>query len=176
MPFSLIVQRPQPAGHYHTTNGLALVKRLDAYLPPLDFGTTPSSVISASFTPTATSITIAPTGPNSITFTGATPREYLSLNGESLAAGFYFRASARRKPGTTGAVAQQEVIFTIDSVEVGRFTVQGSDQSVDPICGSIELADPNGDTRFNVTTADIEISVSSADSDLEIFFELVGNT
>lgn len=177
MSFLLNSPRTQPSGSYHTTNGTATVRRLDAYLPPFnpdDFTAAPDAVLAASFTPSGTTVTINPTADNAITFTNATAREYICLSGHSITGAYYFRAGARRKPGTTGAIAQQAVVFTVNSVEVGRFTIGAAAASTDPFCGHVELTSPILDARFDITTDHLIATFTEADSDIEVFFELLG--
>ncbi len=135
------------------------------------------AVLEASFTPTGTSVTINPTATNAVTFTNGTAREFVCVGGHLIAEGLYFRASARRKPGTTGAIVAQTVIFTVNSVEVGRFYVQAAAAGADPVCGWIDYSTGGvADARFDITTNNLVCGVTAADSDLEIFFKLLGNS
>jgi len=176
MAFTLSVPRQQPSGCYQTATGGATVKRLDAYTPPFnpeEFSATLDAVLCVAFTPTSGSITIDPDG--GATITGGTVREYLSIRGESIAGAHYFRAFARRKPGTTGAIVAQVVTFTISAVEVGRFSYAAAAASTDPISGSIEMTMAAIDGRFDVTSDNIEITMDvGADPDIEVFFEIAG--
>lgn len=142
-------------------------------IPPVDL--TGNAALSASFTPSGTSVTINPTGENAITFTNATARELACVDGHLLGEGLWFRASARRKPGTTGAIVAQTVVWTVNSVEVGRFNVEAAAAGADPVCGFCEIVNTAGDSRFDITTNNLVCGVTAADTDLEIFFLLFGN-
>lgn len=174
---SLSIDRKEPRAVLRTTLGNADVLPLNAYLPPYEI--TPSVGISchlaASFTPTGTSVTVNPTADDAITFTNGTAREYICLNGHVISDAKHVRAGARRKPGTTGAIVAQTVTFTINSVELGRFTVLAADASTDPISGSIEIVTPAGDSRWGLVGRDLTIGVTAADADLEIFFSMSGD-
>ncbi len=152
---------------------LAITKPINVTIPPASLSGA-NAAFSAAFTPSGTSVTINPTGDNAITFTNATAREFVCVDGHLLGEGLYFRASARRKPGTTGAIVAQTVVWTVNSVEVGRFNVEAAAAGADPICGFCEIVNTSSDTRFDVTTNNLVCAVTEADTDLEIFFLLIG--
>lgn len=145
-------------------SGIASVTRTDA-----------DSLLAVAFTPTNTTVTINPGGEDSVAITNGTIRECCCVNGHNMASAYLFRAGARRLTGQTGAIVDQTVVFTINSVEVGRFTVlavgAGSDE---PVSGFIYVFSPTADTRFALATYNLVATVTAADSDLEIFVEIVG--
>ena len=151
----------------------AKVAPINTHIPPSALSG--NAALAAAFTPSGTSVTINPTGFNAVTFTNATAREFICMDGHLLAEGLYFRASARRKPGTTGAIVAQTVVFTVNSVEVGRFNVEAAAAGADPVCGAFELTNTVADTRFDITTNNLVCGVTAADTDIEIFFLLFGN-
>lgn len=129
----------------------------------------------AAFTPSSTSVTINPTGENAITFTNATASEYLCTN-DPIAAAHFFAATARRKPGTTGAIAAQTVVITVNSVEIGRFNVESAAASANPRVGFTSFFNVAGDSRMTTDGQNIAVAVTAADTDLEIILFAAGYT
>lgn len=137
------------------------------------------AVFCVAFTPTATTCNVQFDNSDVVAITGGTAREFTSISNPAgdIEGVNLFRASARRKPGTTGAIVAQTVVITVNAVEVGRFNVNAADAGADPVCGYVEIFNTTatGDTRFNLNTYAISFGITAADSDLEIFFEAVGD-
>lgn len=177
----LTVTRSRPVGSLNTTSGQATLNMINTYLPPYEIApaTGVPCHVALAFTPTGTSITVNPTADDAITVTGGTAREYISLSGAIIASAHHFRAGARRKPGSTGAIVAQLVTFTINSIELGRFTVLAAAAGEDPVSGSFEMVSPTPDARYALfsggASRDMTIAVTAVDSDLEIFFEMSGD-
>jgi len=173
MPHTIRAERQSPSRTYANTGG-ATIEGINVYAGPWET-TAATKVLEMAFTPTDVSVTVNPAGDDSVTMTNGTMRTQVCVGGHTMAGAYYFRAGARRKPGTTGAIVAQAITFTINSVQVGKFTVAAADASTDPICGSVEMVSPTLDTRFNFGTPwDLIVAVTAADSDLEIFFTIVG--
>lgn len=179
MAFTLEVQRKEPQRTLKT-GGLAPARPLNTYCPPFatnSEATPPSNaVLAVAFTQTNVSATIDPTADNAVTVTNGTAREFLCIGGHAIVTATYFRASARRKPGSTGAIVANTVEFVIDSASVGKFDVLAAAAGVDPICGSVEMVYPGGDIRFDITAEIISVTLAFVDADLEVFFEIIGQS
>ncbi len=174
MAHSIRIERQAPQGRqYVNTAGGSILDGIDIYAPPWDTAAA-TTVLEMAIVPTDVSITVNPSGTDAVTLTNATMTRRVCIGGESMAGAYVFRAFARRKQGSTGAIAAQVLTFTINSVEVGRFTVASAAASVDPISGSIELVSPTLDTRFNLATYNLIIGATAADADLEIVFTIIG--
>lgn len=75
--------------------------------------------------------------------------------------------TARRKPGTSGALVDQQIIFTINSVEVARIEVDGSEEHFGAHVTSHPPA--KGDPLYDIHTHNtISWTCTAADSDLQI--------
>lgn len=174
MAHSIRIERREPQGRqYVNTSGGSILDGIDAYAPPWETAAA-TTALEMAIVPTGTSITVNPAGTDDVTVTNGTTTRRVCIGGQSMAGAYVFRAFARRKSGSTGAIVAQVVTFTINSVEVGRFTVAAADASVDPISGSIELVSPTLDTRFNLATYNLIIGVTASDADIEIVFTIVG--
>lgn len=173
MAQSIKTDRPQPTRLYANSSGGSIVDPIDTYAPPWETSSA-TKVLAMALTPSGTSVTIDPTATDAVSVTTGTMRLQIAIGAHTLTGAYYFRAFARRKPGTTGAIVAQEITFTINSVQVGKFTVAAADASTDPISGSIELVQPTLDTRFNLTSYNLVIGATASDADLEIVFEIVG--
>ena len=171
MANSFILEKPDTRITTQTVAGAATVRNLNNHIPP--WVITPVTILSAAFTPTGTTVTINPTADDAITFTNAGPRESICIGAASATTGRYFKAGARRKPGTTGAIVAQSVVFTINSVEIGRFTVKAADAYAEPESGFVELCSPAADARLDITTYNLICTCTAADTDIEIFFEFI---
>jgi hypothetical protein len=137
------------------------------------------AVFAAAFTPSATTCTVASSDADAISITGGTAREFTCIpnSAGNIEGAYLFRASARRKPGTTGAIVAQNVIISVNSVEIGRFPVLAANANEDPVVGYVEFFCPTaiGDTRVNLNTNPLSFGITAVDTDLEIFFEVVGD-
>lgn len=93
-----------------------------------------------------------------------------------------FILGARRKPGTTGAIAAQSILVEgWDSVgyeKIGHIEVSAvaADDEADPESDFIFIPRHNGDTHLGVDDAShpIKFSFDAADTDLEIFLKIWG--
>ena len=112
------------------------------------------------------------------TATGAT---LLSIAGNkvAMAGAVFFSARARRKPGTTAPIDPQVVIFSVNSVEVGRLTVAddgGTAGAGGEIFGFCGFSSPSYDTRFSMNgTNDFTINPTSVDPSLQIDVSIAGS-
>lgn len=135
---------------------------------------TAASALYAAFTMTGTSGTLASTSEGVITPTNCTLRESYNTK-PHIGGAVLLAATARRKPGTTGSIAAQSVVFTVNSVEIGRFSVPATSAGLDPECGYVCFYNSAGDTRVDLATYSLTIGVTAADPDLEIVVWIVGN-
>lgn len=173
----LEAQRPAPRRTIITTSNGTTIRPLNAYCPPYnpdDGGFSPDTVLAVAFSPTDVAVTVTPTADYAVTVTNGTAREYIAIGAHTIAAACYFRCFARRKPGSTGSIAAQDITITLDSVTLGILHVNAAAAGVDPVTGSIEIAHPSGDDRFNLAGFGLVFTFASADADVEVFFELVG--
>lgn len=157
-------------------NGGTRVLPPNVNLPALDW-TNCSCMVGGCFTPSDTTVTINPTGTDAISITNGTFREYVAIGSTALAAAKFMVLGARRKPGTTGTISAQTITFAINSVTLATIKVAAAAASADPGVGYNILAIPDeaSDTRFDITTNNIVIGCTAADSDLEIFFLIIGD-
>lgn len=158
------------------TNGATRVLPPNVNLPPRDW-TNCSCMVGGCFTPSGTSVTINPTGTDAISITNGTFRESVGIGSTAMASAKYFVLGARRKPGTTGAIVAQTITFVINSVTLATIKVASAAASADPVAGYVILTAPDEapDTRFDITANDIVIGCTAADTDLEIFFLIIGD-
>lgn len=156
-------------------NGFTRILPPNVALPAYDF-TDCLCAIGAAFTPSSTSVTINPTATDAITFTNGSAREFIAIGATSLTAAKFFVLGARRKPGTTGAIAAQTIAFVINSVTLATIKVSAAAAGADPAVGCAILCTPDdaADSRFSVASQDITVNVTAADTDLEIFFLMIG--
>lgn len=171
MANSFILEKPDTRIITQTSAGFAAVRNLNNHIPP--WSITPAAILAMAFTPTGTTVTINPTADDAITLTNAGPRESICIGAAAATTGRYFKAGARRKPGTTGAIVAQTVIFTVNSVEIGRFTVKAAAAYADPESGYVELCSPAADARLDITTYNLTCAITTVDTDIEIFFEFI---
>lgn len=125
----------------------------------------------AHFTPTGTSGTL---NADTLAVTGCTAsliqNNAGTSGGDLPGAGQVVVIAARRKAGTSGAIADQDITFTINSVAVAKIFIDGVAASGDPEFGYFLLVTPllNPDERFNLGAYNtISWSCSAADSDVE---------
>ena len=136
------------------------------------------SALYLAFTPTNTTVTINPTGENAVTFTNATARVSL-CTADPISGSYFLFARARRKPGTTGAIAAQTIRIYIDDTpdkEFGLFNVEAAAEGADPVSGFVSCfyVANVGDSRMNLGATSLKVDVSAADSDLEIEITIAG--
>lgn len=157
-------------------SGLTRILPPNVVVPPIDW-TDCNCAIGCALTPSGTSVTVNPTGTDAITFTNATVTEpFIAIGSTAFAAAKFFILGARRKPGTTGAIAAQTIAFVINSVTLATIKVAAAAAGADPEVGYAILCTPDSaaDTRFSIASQDITINVTAADTDLEIFFLMIG--
>ena len=164
---------------YRTTNGNSQIIPINTEFQSGFSVAADGAVFAAAFTPSSTTCTIASSDADAVSITGGTAREFTCIPNAAgnIRSAYLFRASARRKPGTTGAIVVQTVIVSVNAVEIGRFPVLAANAGEDPIVGYTEFFFPTalGDTRVNLQTYPLSFAITAVDTDLEIFFEIVGD-
>lgn len=174
MPTSFIRSRGARVTSAVFSNGQTDAGIPDIVFPNIEDDLASASAVYAAFTMTSTSGTLTCSTEGVITPSGCTLREYYNI--KPLAAdAVFFAATARRKPGTTGSIAAQNVVISVNSVEVGRFAVAAASAGLDPGVGHIVFYNSAGDARVNLATYPFTIGVTAADADLEIVLWMVGN-
>lgn len=146
----------------------------DFLFPNAEKDITAATAFYAAFTPTGTSVTLTSATEGIITPSGCTLRESYNTK-PHLGSTVLFAATARRKPGTTGSIAAQTVVFSVNSVQIGRLTVPAAAAGIDPVCGYTTYYHSTGDTRTDLSTYALAVSVTAADPDLEIVVWMIGN-
>lgn len=149
---------------------------------PLSF-TDVNAYLFTSFTPSGTTVTLAFSTsdapmPSRVEVTGATTRVNF-CEGTALNTIRAFVAYARRKPGTTGAIAAQTVKFQgwngSAYEEVARLNVLAAAAGADPVSDFLYLPKAAGDSRFYFAAAHpFKVLVDAADTALEIVVEAYG--
>lgn len=129
------------------------------------------------FTPTSTTVTFHndTSGEGLYSITGGTVRLASTRGSEDVAADKlkHLRVFARRKPGTTGAMVAQTVVFGGSSsgamAEIGRLDVLANSGTGEPDSGFFDQAFVAGHTRFTAnSTNPFRITVTAVDTDLEL--------
>lgn len=164
---------------YRTGNGNSQIIPINTEFQGGISANADGGVLCVAFTPGNTTSTVNLSDADSIGITGATAREFTCLPGATgtIEGAYLFRASARRKPGTTGAIVAQNVVISVNTVEIGRFPVLAANAGEDPVVGYVEFFCPTatGDTRVNLALNALSFAITAVDSDLEIFFEVIGD-
>jgi len=174
MPRSFIKSRGPRVINRIFTGGVTDAEIPTALFPHKEKSITNASAFYAVFTMTSTSATLASASEDVITASGCTLR--LSQNVKpNMGAAVLFAATAQRKPGTTGAIAAQSIVFSVNSVEIGRFSVPLTPAGLDPTCGYVVFYNSTGDTRVNLDAHPLAIASTATDSDMEIVVWIVGN-
>lgn len=133
-----------------------------------------ASAIYAAFTLTSTTATLTSSTEGALSSSGCTVREFYNVK-PIMANAVFFAATARRKPGTTASIAAQEITITVNSVEVGRFSVAGASTGEDPEAGYVCCYSSVGDSRFALSVPHPITIAGTVDPGLEIVVWIVGN-
>ena len=164
---------------YRTTNGNSQIIPINTEFQSGFSVTADGAVLAVAFTPSGTTSTVSQSDADAVSVTNGTAREFTCIQNAagSIEGAFLFRASARRKPGTTGAIVAQNVVISVNTVEIGRFPVLAANANEDPVVGYVEFFCPTatGDTRVNLALNALSFAITAVDTDLEIFFEVVGD-
>lgn len=146
----------------------------------LNGSTLPSAHLICAFTPSATTITINFNGADTLAISGGTAR-ISSAVGAGIAndTPFHVRLWARRKPGTTGAIVAQTITLKGGSSganTLGSIRVAAAAAGADPVCDFLDLpCVASGNTNHTFDSTDkVTITVTAADTDLEIVYEAYG--
>ena len=146
-------------------------------IPGVNFTGATRSGAYAAFTITNSPALLKSTGESQLLITNASLREnhvvLPHLNTYNLIA-----ATARRKPGTTGAIVAQTIKVYKDSAPdeiIGVFTTKAAGLGEDPVCGFFVSyhSKAAGDSRCNLQTSGVTISCT-VDPSLEIVLWIVG--
>ena len=173
----LRVQPAVLASVLYLADGYTTVSRGAGDPAPVEFDDLTAHLILA-FTPNATTVTIAyDAGAAILTNVGSLRVE--NCQGAEFVTIRHFRAWARRKPGTSGAITAQVIAFKgwngSALEEVARINIKAETAGADPECDFVELTKVAGDSRFYFQ-ADHPFNVvfATADTDLEVVIEAYG--
>lgn len=130
-------------------------------------------------TPTSTTVTIAHMVDSGISglyaLTGATARLVSTSGADDVVAANlkHLRVFARRKPGTSGAMVAQSVIFggtaAGSMAEIGRISVLANSGTGEPDSDFYDQSFVNGHSRFTADeTTPFRITITAVDTDLEL--------
>lgn len=164
------------AAQLYLTDGYTTVSRGAGDPSPLEWDDLTAHLILA-LTPSATTVAISYAEP-SATVTNASVR-VVNCQGAAFLTVRYFRAWARRKPGSSGAITAQVIKFKgwngAAMEEVGRINVAAETGGLEPDSDFLEMSKIAGDTRFYFEAAHpFEIVFASSDADLEVVIEAYG--
>lgn len=136
-----------------------------------------SGVLALAFTPTATSGSFSVTA-GVLTATGATVRLKAVVNdGIDTSAPYTLRVFARRKPGTTAAIAAQLITIkdSTGTIKLAEVYLSSALANAEPVSDFIDVPRANGDTRWSLSTGqNLLFTVTSVDASVEVVVELVG--
>lgn len=145
---------------------------------PVPVLSSPVGHLGLSLTPTATTVFIGIDGPVSVTGASVRLSSQVGLAAPGYADVRHIRVWARRKPGTTGALAAQIIQFgkgdgvTLEA-EIGRINVLAAAAGEDPVADFFDLPCVGGHANFAIGTSDgFQIDLTAVDTDLEIVMEL----
>ena len=145
---------------------------------PAPFATEATFVFGLTFTPTATSCTFGPDS-GALIFTNISIAANVIVGtGLNDALPFHFRAYARRKPGTSGAIVAQTVIIKdgAGSVELARFQVAAAAAGADPVSTWVDIPSI-GDSRWTLGDGEaLTVTITAVDTDFQIIIEAIGAT